>query len=108
MKERELAKHQVCSKCQGSIFQSGVPMFFRVTLEQFVLRVDQIKRQAGLAAFLGSGAVAQIMGPDEDMAELFYKAITLTICHRCSLEMEPCSVQRLYEMEGRHNGQDLD
>lgn len=52
----------------NSVVAQG-PIFYRVTVEQFVLDARAIERQAGLAMMLGSAVVAAVMGPDEDIAK---------------------------------------
>lgn len=47
MKERELRAHAVCSLCRKKIGDSGMPLFYRLTVERFGVKVDAARRQAG-------------------------------------------------------------
>ena len=100
MKERELRAHAVCSLCRKKIGESGVPLFYRVTLERFGVKLDAVRRQTGLEMMLnGHVAIAQAMGPDEDMAVPVMEKVVLVVCESCSTSLEPCCVARLAELE---------
>lgn len=86
MKESELRKHSTCSLCGNLIGATGIPAFWRVQLERFVLDVPAIKRQDGLASLLGSPMIAHVMGADEDLAKPLMDPITLTVCESCAME----------------------
>ena len=60
--------------------------FYRVKIEQLVLNMATIRRQAGLEMMMGSAAaLAHALGPDEDLATSM--AIrTVLICADCSLQ----------------------
>ena len=63
---------------------SGVPLFWTVRLQRFGLDLGAIRRQDGLAAMLGGHTVlAQVMGPDKDLATPVSSEITLTMCESC-------------------------
>lgn len=86
MKEAELRKHANCSICQKPIGASGWPLFWRVTLEHFGLNAPAVQRQTGLAMFLGSPALAAVMGPDEEMASPVMEPVTITACETCAVD----------------------
>ncbi len=88
MKEDELRQHAKCSICGMPIGTGGVPFFYRITVEHYVLNVQALQRQQGLTMMMGGHAgLARIMGPDEDLA---WKATqgTLTVCESCSTDLE--------------------
>lgn len=62
MKEKELREHADCSICGKPIGNSGLPLFWKVTVERFGLNVDAVKRQQGLGMMLGAH-IAMVMGP---------------------------------------------
>ena len=100
MKERELRAHAICSMCRKKILERGVPLFYRLTLERFGVRLDAVRRQAGLEMMLGGQvAIAQAMGPDEDMALPMMEKKVLVICEACSLNLDSCCVSYLAAME---------
>lgn len=86
MKERELREHAECSLCRNKIGATGVPLFYRVTVEQFGVDLSAVQRQQGLTMLLGGAApLAEHMGPNEDMAHEMDRAV-LTVCQQCALE----------------------
>lgn len=83
MKEQELRKHAKCSVCQNKIGHTGI-LFWKVTVERFIINLRAVQRQDGLATFLGGNSyLANVMGADEDLAELVMEPVTLTICGSC-------------------------
>lgn len=84
MKEKELRQHADCSLCGNKILAGGIPLFWRLTIERFGVDLAPIQRQQGLTMMLGNSAVlAQVMGPDEDMAKPVMDPVTLTVCESC-------------------------
>jgi len=84
MREAELRKHAVCSLCGKKIMHTGLPLFWRVTIERFGVDLAAARRQDGLAAMLGGHALlAQVMGQDEVMAKAIMDPAVLTVCERC-------------------------
>jgi len=85
MKEAELRKHSTCSLCRKPIGHTGLALFWRVTVERFGVDLRAVKRQDGLAAYMGSSALAAAMGTDEDMAVPVMDPVTLTACEVCAM-----------------------
>lgn len=83
MKEAELRQHSTCCLCMKPIGASGLPLFWRVPVERFGVNLAAVKRQDGLGAFLGSPALAAVMGPGEDLAKPVMEPVTATICETC-------------------------
>jgi hypothetical protein len=84
MKEIELRRYAKCSCCKNLIGQSGVPIFYRITVEAFGLEVRNLQAQTGLAMLLGGNAfLAYAMGADLDMAKPITEKVTLSICQNC-------------------------
>lgn len=86
MKAAELRKHVTCALCERPIGHSGMPLFWRVRVERFGVDLQAVRRQDGLGAFLGSNALASVMGPDEDLAAPVMEPVLLTVCEPCALE----------------------
>lgn len=82
MKEAELRKHATCSLCLQPILASGLPLFYRVTIEHFGVDLGAVRRQAGHAG------LAAAMGPDEDMAKPIGEPVVLTVCEPCSINKQ--------------------
>lgn len=83
MKEEELRVVAKCRICGKPIGHTGLPLFWRVRVRRYGIKIDAIKRQDGLAAFLGGHTVlAQVMGTNEDMADQISE-IEVTLCETC-------------------------
>lgn len=85
MKEKELREAATCGLCNEKIGKSGLPLFMRVSVKRYGLKADALRRQTGFGMLMGNGALAQIMGPNEDMAEIISEN-TVTVCETCGLE----------------------
>jgi len=86
VKETELRKHATCTLCRNPTLASGLPLFWRVTVERFGVDMRAVQRQAGLGAFLGHAGLAAVMGPDEDMATPMTEPEVVTVCETCGVQ----------------------
>lgn len=84
MKQSALLQHATCSNCGHKIGASGALTFWVVTVENYAVDIGAIQRQDGLANLLGSGRLASVMGPDEDMATALIEPTRLTLCFPCA------------------------
>lgn len=99
MREQELRAHATCSLCRQKIGASGIPLFYRVTVERFGVKLDAVRRQVGLEMMLGGSVrIAQAMGPDEEMTLPMMDPLVLVVCEPCSTGRE-CCVAQLAETE---------
>jgi hypothetical protein len=95
MRELELRKHSICSKCKKLIGHTGLPLFWIGKFERHGIKMDVVKRQDGLTAMLGGNAVlSQVMGTDEEMTQVMASK-NITLCESCALP-----VMELIEMCG--------
>ena len=85
MKESELRMHAWCSLCRKPILSTGLPLFWRVTIERFGVDLNAMRRQDGLASLIGNTHLATVMGPNEDMATPMMDAATVTVCESCAV-----------------------
>ena len=65
---------------------TGLPLFWRVTIERFGIDMRAASRQDGMARMMGNAMLARIMGPDEDLAKPMMDPVTVTLCEQCSIE----------------------
>ena len=86
MKEKELRKHLNCSNCRKPIGHTGLPFFWTATINRYGIDMRAVKAQDGLSAFLGNAYLAQVMGPDQDMAKKVADEITITLCEDCAIK----------------------
>lgn len=83
MKEKELREHTECSLCKKKTLSSGLPIFNIVKIETWGLEAQACQRQQGLGMMLGHGGLAEVMGPNEDLATKIGATKVLTVCHDC-------------------------
>jgi ribosomal protein L34E len=97
MKRDELMKHAKCTHCGKGVGHTGLPLFWKVTMERFGVDMRAAQRQDGLGVAMGSHALAAVMGPDEDLAKPMQdKPHVATLCETCV--MHPIMVAALAEI----------
>lgn len=93
MKQTELRK---CCKCGKGVMHSGVPIFFRVRIERMAVNLPAVQRQHGLELMLGGHAVlANVMGPNEDLAVNLGEPVTTIVCMDCSIRGTVAEIEEL-------------
>ena len=86
MKQTEIEN---CVLCNKGVAHSRQITFYKITLSRLVLNIGAIQRQTGLEMMLGGHAgVANVMGPNEDMAEVLDTQKAL-ICGECATKSLP-------------------
>lgn len=74
-----------CSLCGGEL----VPVFYTVKIQQHDVKLDEIKKTAGLAQFFGGGGpglkLAQVMGPDNHVTQALGKEEEFILCNTCMI-----------------------
>lgn len=84
MNADELVKYATCCLCSKKIGASGLPLFWRVTVERFGIDMRLVKRFDGMVAMLGGAAhIARVMCDVEDVTEPLMEKVTLSICEPC-------------------------
>lgn len=84
LKQKELRELAVCAACRKRIGHTGLPLFYRVTIERFGVDLRAVQRQGGLEQMLGNVVLAQVMGPDDEMAKAVMDPVQVSICESCS------------------------
>ena len=85
MKEQELRDSAECAVCRQKIGHTGLPLFWRVTIERFGVDLNALRRQDGLAMMLGSHVLASVFGTDEEMTVPMMEPVKITICENCAM-----------------------
>lgn len=99
MKEMQLRRYATCSLCDQKIGHSGLPIFYRVSVEQYMVDLAAVQRQSGLTSLLGGSAeLALAMGADEDIARRVGEPVWLSVCMTCATGRE-VMVETLFEHE---------
>lgn len=80
MKQSDFKK---CACCGAGMAATGLH-FYRVRIEQMILNTRAIQRQHGLELMVGNAAIAQVMGPNDNLAEPVATAEVL-ICGQCGI-----------------------
>ncbi len=88
MKELELRQHADCTGCGKKIGHTGLPLFWRVTVERFGIDMQAVKKQSALAEWMGNATLARAMGTDDDMATPVMAPVTITLCEQCSVDCQ--------------------
>ena len=103
MNEKELREKAKCGICEMKILKSGLPLFYRVSIQRWGVDANAMERQMGLEMFFGGRnpsphavAIAQVMGADEDMATELTEKKEITVCESCA--GKPIEVHRLSEI----------
>lgn len=95
MKEGDL---QPCGVCNKGLMHTGLPLFWKVSIERYGIDAAAVHRQVGLGMMLGSGRLATVMGPDEDMATRIGDTVDILMCEDCVLQNYP--IAAIAEMSG--------
>ncbi len=87
LKESQLRKLAVCSKCGEKIMANDLntKMFTVVKIDTFMVDLRNLQRQDGLALMVGSPYLAMHMGPDDDMAKSIKGEVAYSLCVKCTL-----------------------
>jgi hypothetical protein len=85
MKEAELREYARCACCNRLVGESGVPLFWKVTIERYGMDVQAMTRQNALARIVGNPRIANALGPDEDMAHAMMPPHVLAVCETCGV-----------------------
>ena len=97
LKQRDL---KPCALCGKGMMHKGHPMFYRVTVQSFVVHLRNVQRQSGFEMMMGDAAsLADVMGPNNDMAQAPCPANEALVCMDCALG-ESMSVSELLERIG--------
>lgn len=106
MKEKELRTAATCAMCRRKIGETGLPVFYRVTVARYGIDLKAVERQQGLTMLLGGNAmIASAMGPDEDMTVTLMEPATITVCDPCA--GQDVMVHLLAELTGGSRKQPL-
>ncbi len=66
---------------------AGIPLFMRITVERLGIDRRAVERARGMELMIGGNALlANIMGPDEDLAKVIDGKKDMLLCHHCASE----------------------
>jgi hypothetical protein len=81
MKHRDF---KPCAACGDGMMKNGLT-FYRVRIERMLADPGAIRRAHGLELMIGDALVANVMGPDEDLAILFDGPHDILLCEHCAI-----------------------
>lgn len=88
---------KMCACCGRGMMACGAAIFWRINIEMFAVNVRAVQRQHGLEMMLGSPALANVMGPDDDLAVRVDEGTSepMLVCNDCMLNnLGPAMVWR--------------
>ena len=81
IKQKDLRK---CANCSKGVMHTGLPLFYRVTVQRYGVDLSAVQAQHGLELIMRSPALAQVLGPDRDIASPLSELTDVFICEECS------------------------
>lgn len=73
-----------CALCGKGMMHSGVPLFYRVTVEHMGVDLREIQRAAGMEQVMGNVALARVFH-DPDVATRLGEPVASLVCQDCAL-----------------------
>lgn len=83
MKANEIKK---CLRCGNGVMHTGVPLFWKISVERFGIDLAAVRRHAGMEMLMGSPMLAQVMGLNEDIATPVMEKIEIVLCEKCAMD----------------------
>lgn len=85
MKQNEF---KPCASCGEGIMHAADITFFKLNVQYMIVDIDAVKRQHGLEMMMGGASpIAQVLGPNEDIAVPAGDPEEILICLQCSLKL---------------------
>ncbi len=99
MKRKEIRN---CDHCGKGLCKQN-PLFYKIAVTPFIVNTKALQQIGGLEQFFGGGThgavLANIMGPDPDIAKEVHDATELLICTNCMMNKLPILA---YTVESRN------
>jgi len=83
MKRKDVQK---CANCGKGVMHTKTPFFYTVKIDRCVIDPQAVQEVAGLEQMIGSVQIAQVMGPDPDIAHVFTEGKTVWLCDHCAFQ----------------------
>ena len=86
MKQNEIEN---CANCGKGLMHNNQIHFYRMNIEQLIFDMGAISRAHGMELMMGNAApLAQIMGPNDDIAKPLSKPKTVLLCACCGMSSD--------------------
>jgi hypothetical protein len=87
IQRRDLRK---CGLCEKGLMHTGLPLFYRVTIERFGVDAGAVRRLQGMEMYLGSPQLADVFSTGEPLAKPIFGPDSIYVCESCSMESIHC------------------
>jgi len=96
-----------CAMCGNGLMHTGIPIFYKLRIEPMGFDSGAIQRTNAIEQYFGGEAgpgiaIANAMGPNEDLAKPLGEPVELLICQPCGVTPEMYCLLEL--IEGAKNG----
>lgn len=102
MKAKEL---RPCGICGNGLMHTGVPLFYRVTIEVMGIDLQAVRERRGLEMLFGdkpgSAALAEVFAPTGEVANRVHDPDSMLICQQCAANYEHACILRLAELASK-------
>jgi hypothetical protein len=92
---------RACDTCHGPLLAKGTPVFYRVTIEHYMVMPDAVRQRFGLFTMFRSNTIAEAFASDPHVAKRIADPPVLVICQDCAMESRTGPVAVLYELGNR-------
>lgn len=89
---------QRCALCGHGMMHTGLPLFYRVRIEQMAVDLNAVRRAGAMEQYMGGHVAIARVFEDPDIAAPMFPASTKLVCQSCALE--PHMLARLTEETG--------
>lgn len=77
---------KLCAHCGKGVAHTGIPIFWRVTVERMGIDRIAVQQTAGMEQFFGGQVAIARAFQDPDIAKPIVPGDTFLVCERCALE----------------------
>ena len=89
-----------CCHCGLGLAHTGLPFFYRVTIERFALNADACRRADGMERYFGNVELAKVFSTGEPLGKRFDLGVDLLLCEKCSMDSHLCFAVLLEKAAG--------
>ncbi len=75
-----------CALCGKGVMHTGLPLFYRVTIQRMGVDAGEVQRSHGMEQFFGGAVALARAFHDPDIARPITEQQTVLICESCSTE----------------------
>lgn len=80
------ADFKPCAICHKGMMHTGLPLFYRVTIERMGIDLRAVRQQHGLEQLTGSVGLADVFSPNSALASPLPDPSVVLICEECAMK----------------------